>query len=66
MDAVFKVMESWEPPRFPVNGHDLLAAGCPKGRMMSAVTAKLRELWKESDFLAEKGIRPCRVNTNTN
>ena len=49
-----QVMEEWEPPKFPVNGHDLLAAGCPKGRMMSAVTAKLRELWKQSDFLAEK------------
>ena len=47
-------METWEPPKFPVNDHDLMAAGCPKGRMMSVVTSKLREVWKESDFLASK------------
>ena len=51
---LYRTIEAWEPPRFPVNGHDLMEAGCPKGRMMSAVTAKLRELWKESDFLVGK------------
>lgn len=48
----YRVIEAWEPPKFPVNGHDLMEAGCPKGRMMSAVTTKLREIWKDSDFLA--------------
>ena len=51
-NLTYRVIEAWEPPKFPVNGHDLMEAGCPKGRMMSAVTTKLREIWKDSDFLA--------------
>ncbi len=47
-------IEAWQLPTLPVNGHELIAAGCPKGKFMSLAFAKLREAWKESDFKAGK------------
>lgn len=41
----------WEMPKFPVKGEELRAAGCPPGRLMSVVQAKLKTVWKEGDFL---------------
>ncbi len=38
---------------FPLNGHDLLSAGCPKGKLLSVVMKHLKEFWKESDFEME-------------
>lgn len=43
--------QEWEVPRFPVKGDQLKEAGCPPGRLMSVVIARLRALWKEGDFL---------------
>ena len=40
----------WEPPRFPVNGHDLKLAGCPPGKYMSIVLQNLKNVWKQSEF----------------
>ena len=40
----------WTVPRFGVTGHHLKEAGCPPGKMMSLVLAKLKDHWKEEDF----------------
>ncbi|QQP42008.1 CCA tRNA nucleotidyltransferase 1 mitochondriallike [Caligus rogercresseyi] len=42
--------EEWDPPVFPVNGHDLISEGCPKGRLMSLVTDALKVKWRDSDY----------------
>ena len=43
----------WTIPRFGVTGHHLKEAGCPSGKIMSVVLAKLKEEWKLSDFTLE-------------
>ena len=53
-DALAEEMEAWQPPTFPVAGRDLIAAGCPKGPAVSAVTKALKEVWKESGFARTK------------
>jgi hypothetical protein len=45
---------AWDIPRFPISGLEIMEAGCPKGKTMSIVTAKMRHLWKESDFKMTK------------
>ncbi len=49
-EDIHRQIEEWEVPKFPVNGHDLVSQGCPKGKMMSVIMKKLREMWKQSDF----------------
>lgn len=43
-------LKEWSIPRFPLNGQTLLANGCPPGKDMGVVQAKLRDMWKESSF----------------
>lgn len=47
-------VERWSAPQFPVTGHDLMSAGCPKGRAISAVTSALRGEWKGAGFETTK------------
>lgn len=50
----FKTLEQWQVPRLPVTGMDIIEVGCPKGRLVSIVTYKLKQIWKKSNFTATK------------
>lgn len=52
--ALLEEFSKWEPPKFPVGGNDLKEAGCPQGKMFSAILQKMKETWKESDFTLGK------------
>ena len=50
-------IREWEVPKFPVNGHDLKASGCPPGKFFAIVMKQLKEHWKDSNFqLDREGI----------
>jgi poly(A) polymerase len=43
--------DSFERPRFPLSGRDVIAAGVPEGESVGAVLAALEADWMASDFL---------------
>jgi tRNA nucleotidyltransferase/poly(A) polymerase len=45
---------AWEPPRFPLDGNDLQAAGVPPGRELGALLAALHAWWRERDFAPDR------------
>ena len=47
-------IESWEIPTFPVTGHDLVEAKCPKGKLMGITLRQLKQLWKDSNFKMDR------------
>jgi len=47
-------LKSWQPPEFPVNGSDLIAAGVEPGPNMGRMLAQLRNVWEESGFKLNK------------
>lgn len=40
----------WKMPKFPLNGNILLEKGCPAGKKIQFVLAKLRKNWVDSAF----------------
>ncbi|XP_049827625.1 CCA tRNA nucleotidyltransferase 1, mitochondrial [Schistocerca gregaria] len=42
--------DSWELPRFPLNGNMLREKGVPGGKIIGLVMKQLKEIWIESDF----------------
>ncbi|XP_047114688.1 CCA tRNA nucleotidyltransferase 1, mitochondrial [Schistocerca piceifrons] len=42
--------DSWELPRFPLNGNMLREKGVPGGKITGLVMKQLKEIWIESDF----------------
>jgi poly(A) polymerase len=50
--------QSWDRPRFPLTGRDVMAAGVPEGAGVGAVLARLEAEWTDSDFaLDEAALR---------
>lgn len=47
-------LKTWQPPEFPVNGSDLMAAGMKQGKEMGMALAKLRNEWEASGFKLNK------------
>jgi poly(A) polymerase len=46
--------DSWERPRFPLSGRDVMAAGVPEGARVGTVLAVLEAEWAASDFMLEE------------
>jgi len=46
--------ETWERPRFPLSGRDVMAAGVPEGAAVGEALAALECEWIDSDFLLEE------------
>jgi len=50
--------DSWDRPRFPLTGRDVMAAGVPEGADVGKVLAQLEAEWAGSDFtLDEAALR---------
>ena len=52
--------KTWQPPKFPLKGHKLLALGV-KQRDMSKILDKLRVIWKESHYTLTEEELAARV-----
>lgn len=44
----------WEPPKFPINGYDLVDKNIPKGPVYQGVLQELKQSWKLSMFTKTK------------
>ena len=51
---LLKMAETWERPRFPLTGRDVMAAGVPEGAAVGEVLAALEGEWIASDFLMDE------------
>ena len=52
--ALLPMAESWTPPRLPLNGEEVMAAGVPAGPMVGAVLREVEAWWIDNDFPADK------------
>jgi poly(A) polymerase len=48
--------DSWDRPRFPLSGHEVMAAGVPEGAAVGTVLAALERAWADSDFTLEAPV----------
>jgi len=48
--ALLALADSWQRPRFPLTGGNVLNAGVPHGPLVGQVLAEVEEWWVESDF----------------
>jgi poly(A) polymerase len=57
--------ESWQRPRFPLTGRDVMKAGVPEGPEVGRVLAKLEDWWVEGDFAADESALRARLKEMT-
>ena len=55
--------ENYRRPRFPLTGHDVMAAGVPEGPELGRVLAALEAWWMDGDFMADEGALRERLKT---
>lgn len=56
---LLRLAKSWKPPRFPLRGRDLLAAGIAPGPQVGTLLAALEAWWIKGDFHAS--VAQCRA-----
>jgi poly(A) polymerase len=52
--ALLPTARSWTPPRFPLTGDEVMAAGVAKGPLVGEVLREVEAWWVESDFPDDK------------
>ncbi|SDE81875.1 CCA tRNA nucleotidyltransferase [Rhodospira trueperi] len=52
---------AFAPPPFPLTGHDLIAAGVPRGPALGAALTHLRDWWLIEDFRPDRGALLERI-----
>lgn len=57
--------ESWQRPRFPITGRDVMQAGVPEGPQVGRVLAKLEDWWVEGNFAADESALRGRLKELT-
>ena len=55
---LLQMAESWQRPRFPLTGRDVMQAGVPEGPDVGRILAQVEDWWVGSDFAADEGA--CR------
>ena len=53
--------DSWQRPRFPLSGRDVMLAGVPEGPEVGRVLAALQNWWVEGDFAADESALRDRL-----
>jgi poly(A) polymerase len=53
--------DSWQRPRFPLSGRDVMLAGVPEGPEVGRVLAALQDWWVEGDFAADESALRDRL-----
>ncbi|MBV9331145.1 MAG: CCA tRNA nucleotidyltransferase [Alphaproteobacteria bacterium] len=46
--------ESWQRPRFPLSGRDVMLAGVPEGPLIGKILAEVEEWWVDADFIEDE------------
>ena len=52
--ALLAQADSWQRPKFPVTGRQVMLAGVPEGPKVGDVLAELEEWWIDSDFIDDE------------
>jgi len=52
--ALLPTARSWTPPRFPLSGDEVMAAGVAKGPLVGEVMREVEAWWVENDFPSDK------------
>jgi poly(A) polymerase len=52
--ALLPTALSWTPPRFPLSGEEVMAAGVPEGPLVGEVMREVEAWWVENDFPSDK------------
>ncbi|HVW74029.1 MAG TPA: CCA tRNA nucleotidyltransferase [Rhizomicrobium sp.] len=55
---LLKMAETWQRPRFPLTGRDVMQAGVPEGPDVGRILAQVEDWWVGGDFAADEGA--CR------
>jgi poly(A) polymerase len=55
---LLQMAETWQRPRFPLTGRDVMQAGVPQGPDVGRILAQVEDWWVGSDFAADEGA--CR------
>ncbi len=48
--ALVVMAGSWQPPRFPLTGRDVMLAGVPEGPLIGRILAEVEDWWVDADF----------------
>jgi poly(A) polymerase len=51
--ALLALADTWERPRFPLGGRDVMLAGVPQGPLVGQVLGEVEEWWIDNDFAAD-------------
>jgi poly(A) polymerase len=52
--ALLPTARSFTPPRFPLSGEEVMAAGVPEGPLVGEVRREVERWWVDNDFLDDK------------
>jgi len=52
--ALLPMARSWAPPRLPLTGEEVMAAGVPSGPAVGAVLREVEAWWIDNDFIDDK------------
>ncbi|MGH6970688.1 MAG: CCA tRNA nucleotidyltransferase, partial [Caulobacteraceae bacterium] len=52
--ALLPLAQSWTPPRLPLSGEEVMAAGVPEGPMVGEVLREVEAWWSDNDFPSDK------------
>jgi poly(A) polymerase len=52
--ALLPTARSWTPPKFPMSGDEVMAAGVAKGPLVGEVMREVEAWWVENDFPSDK------------
>jgi poly(A) polymerase len=52
--ALLPIAQSWTPPRLPLDGEEVAAAGVPHGPAIGAVLREVERWWIDHDFIDDK------------
>ncbi len=52
--ALLALADSWQRPKFPLTGEDVMAAGVPRGPLIGRILAEVEEWWIDSDFTEDE------------
>ena len=55
---LLEMARSWQRPRFPLTGRDVMAAGVAEGPDVGRILAQVEDWWIGGDFSADEGA--CR------
>jgi poly(A) polymerase len=58
---LLSVADSWERPRFPLTGRDVMAAGVPEGPKVGQVLSRIEQEWIDSDFTLDEAALAARL-----